>query len=32
VRPRVIAAMVDGSIDDTIKAREDQSGLPWPEF
>jgi hypothetical protein len=24
--------MVDWSVDDTIKARGDQSGLPWPGF
>jgi len=24
--------MVGWSVDDTIEARGDQSGLPWPEF
>jgi len=31
-RSLAIAVMVGWSIDDTIKAREDQSGLPWPDF
>jgi len=32
VRLRVIAAMVGWSTDGAVIAREDQSGLPWPEF